>query len=368
MMPMDAALVRAVSIDLPIDLPIDLSPATVDPPVADDTTLAYAVSHRVQGLLAAAVERGEVAADAPTTAAINEAHLAALRTCLVAEETAVCTFDALRGAGVECRVLKGIALAHLDHDDPSERVFGDADVLIGRADRGRALAALAAAGFGRDEPPVRGWWERRFGKAIVLQAPNGGELDLHLSITGGYFGERIDGRAVMDRRGDSVLLAGRTVVTLDREDRLLQACCHSVLGGGSGLRAQRDIAQLVTLRRADWQESVARAGSHGADVVVARGVERAWSVLGLSADHPAAQWAQQFAATDQQLRALASYDAAFSSTWGPEGRGIVAALGPVDRVKFMLGLALPSRASRRARGRTLRQHLRRGSATMRSSR
>ena len=360
MMAVDAALVRAVS--------IDLSPATADPPVADDATVSHAVSHRVQGLLAAAVERGEVAADEATTAAINEAHLAALRTCLLAEETAVLTFDALRGAGVTCRVLKGIAIAHLDHDDPSERVFGDADVLIGRADHGRALVALAAAGFRRDEPPVRGWWERRFGKAIVLRAPNGGELDLHLTLTGGYFGERIDGKALMNRRGDSVLLAGRTLVALDREDRLLQACCHSVLGGGSGLRAQRDIAQLAMLRRADWQATVARARSQGADVVVARGVERAWSVLSLAADHPAAQWAQQFVATDRQLRALASYDAAFSSTWGPEGRSIVAALGPLDRARFVFGLALPSRASLGARDRTLREHLRRGSATMGSSR
>jgi Uncharacterised nucleotidyltransferase len=361
MMPADAALLRAVAIDLD-------SPSAADPlPTADLTTLEHARSHRVQGLLAAAVSRGVVLADAPTVEAIYDAHLAALRTCLVAEETAVLAFDALWFAGVECRVLKGVAVAHLDHDDPAERVFGDADVLVGRADHGRALAVLAAAGFVRDEPPVRGWWERRFGKAIVLQAPNGGELDLHLTITGGYFGERIDGAALLARNSEPVVLAGRTVGALDREDRLLQACCHSVLGGGSGLRAQRDIAQLLLLRNADWQVAVDRAEPLGVDVVLALGVQRAWSSLGLAVDHPAAVWANAFAASEQQIRALGSYDAAFSSTWGPEGRSILAALGPLDRARFVAGLAFPSRASLRARGRTWRQHVRQGSSTMRSS-
>ena len=157
----DAALVRAAALGLSPDNANDDD----ERPVADAATVSLAVSHRVQGLLAAALERNVIVADAETTTAVLDAHLAALRTCLVAEETAVLAFDALHGAGVECRVLKGIAIAELDHDDPSHRVFGDADMLVARADYGGALDALSGAGFSRDEPPVRAWWERRFGKA-----------------------------------------------------------------------------------------------------------------------------------------------------------------------------------------------------------
>ena len=356
----DGALVRAVSLGLsPADRDDDIGN---ERPVADATTVSLAVSHRVQGLLAAALEHKVVIADAATTTAVLEAHLAALRTCLVAEETAVLAFDALHGAGVECRVLKGIAIAELDHDDPSHRVFGDADMLVARADYGGALDALFCAGFIRDEPPVRAWWERRFGKAIVLRAPNGGELDLHLALTGGYFGAALDGEAVMRRPGEAIMLAGRVMSALDREDRLVQACLHSVLGGGSGLRAQRDIAQLLIVREADWRLTIERADV--ADAVLARAIRHAWTALELTVEHPALKWAISHRATEQQEKALASYDAAVSSTWGPEGRGVLAALGSFDRLRFVAGLAFPSRASLRARDRTRWQHVRRGSANM----
>ena len=67
--------------------------------------------------------------------------------------------------------LKGIAIAELDHADPDERMFGDADLLMRRADYGAALAALTSAGFVRAQPAVHGWWEQRFGKAIVFRSP-----------------------------------------------------------------------------------------------------------------------------------------------------------------------------------------------------
>lgn len=346
-MSVDPALARAVSVGL-------ATPAT-DALSVTQQTITEAIAHRVQGLLSLALDQGRVTADAKLAAAIHDAHLAALRTCLVAEETAVSATAALDRARVDCRALKGVAIAHLDHDDPSQRVFGDADVLVRRADHGRALAALAAAGFVRSEPPVRGWWERRFGKAIVLTAPNGGELDLHLTLTGGYFGEALDLVSLMDRPGDVIEMAGHSIRTLDRHDRLLQACCHSVLGGSSGLRARRDIAQLVVITGADWQVAAERAGE--ADVVVAAAVAAAWQALELD-DHAATLWARAFRASDRQRRALATYEQAFTSTWAPEGRGIVAALSPIDRVRFAAGVAFPSRASLRSRDRTLGKHLR----------
>lgn len=327
--------------------------------------ISLANTHRVQGLLWAAIEAGVITGDERLVTDARDALLAGLRTCLLAEETAVLALAALAPAGVEARVLKGVAIAHLDHRDPAERIFGDADVLIRRDDYTRALAALAAAGFQRAEPPVRGWWEHRFGKAIVLDSPTGGELDLHLAITGGYFGERIDHQRLWASATDSFELAGRPVCSLDREGRLLHACCHAALGGHSGLRAKRDIAQLLLHSGADWERALARAQHDGVELVLAEAVRVTWDELNLDSEYPCARWANTHVADPTQLRALAGYTAAFAHGWAPEGRSILSALSPLDRVRFLAGLAAPSRASMRYRRRTWPQHVRLGATTIR---
>jgi hypothetical protein len=252
-------------------------------------------------------------------------------------------------------------VSHLDHDDPAERLFADADLLIRPADHARAIELLIGAGFGRSEPPVRGWWERRFGKAIVFYPVEGSELDLHLRITGGYFGQTIDHDSMWSRPGERFDLGGHAVVALDREDRLLHACCHCALGGGSGLRAVHDVAQLVLHAGADWQTVVDRARGHGADSVVAEAIGRAWSAFSLDPGHPAAEWARDHRPSTSQAAALDAYRRAIGSDgWLPEGRSVLGALGPVDRARFLAGLAFPSRASLRARQRGRWEHLRRG--------
>ena len=322
------------------------------PPALSREVIGLAARHRVQGLLWSAIEAGEVSATEQLVQAAREDYSAALRTCLVAEEAAVLALDALTRAGVETRVLKGVAIAHLDHPGPDERVFGDADVLVRRSDHHHALGALTAAGFRRAEPPVRGWWERRFGKSIVLDAPPGGELDLHLAITGGYFGERIDHDRLWTSRRDTFEVAGLAAVGLDPEGRLLQACCHAVLGGGSGLRTRRDVAQLVLITGADWQIVTERATEDGADLVIAEAVRATWSELDLDPDHGLARWAHRAVDDPVQQRALAGYASALQEGWAPEGRTMLAALGPVDRLRFLAGLAFPSRESIRHRHRT----------------
>lgn len=327
--------------------------------------IALATRHRVQGLLWSAIDAGALVGAEQQVEDARNAQLAAMRTCLIAEETAVLALEALSAADVDARVLKGIAVAHLDHTDPAERVFGDSDILIRRDDYPRALRALIVAGFRRAEPPVRDWWEQRFGKAIVWYAPSGGELDLHLAITGGYFGERINHEYLWSSASPPFDLGGVTARGLDSEGRLLHACCHAVLGGGSGLRARRDVAQLVLLSGADWPGAVACAQHDEVECVLAEAARATWAELSLDSGHPFARWAHSHASDPVQQRALAGYVAAFEQGWAPEGRGVLAALGAVDKVRFLSGLAVPSRSSMRFRQRTWRQQLRTGAAALR---
>ena len=338
-----------------------------DPPVLSRDDVAEAIVHRVEGIVLNALGRGCVVADEEVVNELRTAHRSAMRTCLVAEETAVLALEALDDAGLAVRVLKGVAIAHLDHSDPSERVFGDVDLLVQRGDHRRALAALQQAGFHRKEPPIRGWWEQRFGKAAVLVASNGGELDLHLVITGGYFGELISHSQLWKRRGQTIVLAGRHAESLALEDRLLNACCHAVLGGQSGLRATRDVAQLILLSGADWTTTVERAERDGVELVIAEAVRKSWVALALDSSHAVARWADSSTSDHRQHRALEGYRAAIGHGWASEGRSVVAALGPVDRIRFVAGLVLPSRSSLHARNRTRRQHFIRLGESVRGS-
>ncbi|MEI7547051.1 MAG: nucleotidyltransferase family protein [Actinomycetota bacterium] len=324
-----------------------------------------ATEMRVQGLLQLALDAGLLVADDPARRDVHDAVVSAVLRKMAAESWAVEALSVFDRRGVEACALKGLAIAHLDHSNPRERMFGDADLLIRRADYSRAMAALAAAGFHRVSPPVRKWWEQRFAKAIVLRTPSGGELDLHLAITGGYFGSRIDHARLWKTHSQLFDLDGRPSVGLDGEGRWLHACCHVVLGGGSGLRAERDVAQLLLVSRVDWEAVVADAEREGVDIVIAEAINSTWRDLQLAADHPAAQWACAHHADQRQQRALEGYRQATSVGWGPEGRSQLRALGPVDRVLFLTGLAMPSRASRRFRQRTLGSHLRSGIATAR---
>jgi hypothetical protein len=152
---------------------------------------------------------------------------------------------------------------------------------------------------------------------------------------------------------------------LDREGRLLHACCHAVLGGGSGLRALRDVAQLVLIRNADWRSVVELSRRDGSDLVVAGAVRSTWTALGLDHHHPLLQWAAGYVPDPAQERAFAGYTAARDQGWAPEGLSVLSALGPLDRARFMAGLAIPSRSSMRARDRTWRQHVRLGASALR---
>ena len=73
-------------------------------------------------------------------------------------------------------------------------------------------------------------------------------------------------------------------------DRLFHACCHTVLGDNTGLRSQRDVAQLLLISQVDWDETIETADAAGCSTVVAEAVRRTWQNLALT-NHPASVWA-----------------------------------------------------------------------------
>ncbi len=290
-------------------------------------------AHGLQGQAIEACTAGKLTGPGLHDKLLDALH-GALLSCLVAEAAAVNAVDVLTEHGIDMLVLKGVATAHLDYPAPELRLFGDADVLIRPGDHGKALEVLAAEGYRRVSPPVHQWWERRFGRTVTHIAPNGAELDMHLRIAGGSFGFTINHEDIWERAGEGFVLAGRQMRALAGPHRLFHACCHTVLGDNSGLRSQRDVAQLLLDSEVDWDETVEIAEASGCSTVVAAAIRRTWRNLTLNS-HPASVWANGHVDNAEQLAAIEAYELTFATDWAPEGLTSLSALSPMDKVLYL---------------------------------
>src|SRR5262249_34294374 len=148
-------------------------------------------THRLDGLLVDAVASG----DLPTTAAqadeIAQVEIELTRERLWQEQRLVEVVDLIESAGIPVRVLKGLALAHLDYPDPQMRPTGDVGLLV----RGRDLDAvgelLGATGARRTDPDPRPGYAAIVGKGATF-ASTRGEIDLHRLLVWGPLGVRLD--------------------------------------------------------------------------------------------------------------------------------------------------------------------------------
>jgi len=194
----------------------------------------------------------------------------------------------------------------------------------------------------------------RFGKGATLVDPDALEVDLHLRFAIGRFGVRADMRELF-LRACSIELAGRAVPTLAAEDRLLHACHHAVLGGFSGYRAARDVAQLLLVTGVDWEAARATAERWGVGAVIAAAIEHSWSKLRLEHHHPAVDWARRRPISRRDETAIEVFRA--ERPFREQALTALPALPWRLVPSYLLALGLPSAASRRARGRTLGEHV-----------
>lgn len=141
--------------------------------------LSEAQFHRVVGLLAAAVHEGQLAAGPDQVEEVRRAHAAAMEVCLSLDADLLSAATILDDAGVEHRVLKGSAFAHLDYPDPSLRVYADVDLLVRSQRFDDAVAALTEAAYERRYQQVRAGFDRRFGKGASFTGSAHRGLDLH---------------------------------------------------------------------------------------------------------------------------------------------------------------------------------------------
>jgi putative nucleotidyltransferase-like protein len=269
--------------------------------------LGHVQMQRTTGLLWDAITSGRLPVAGSQTEQAEELHLRALCSTLLLEQLLLDTIAALRKAGVDVRVLKGSAAAHLDYPDPSLRTFGDIDLLVRSDQFETAVTWLTDQGYTRLYPQPRPGFDRNFSKGTSFLTPGGLEIDLHRTLAMGPYGIRLD----LDRLwqgGDSFTLGGSRLRALAPESRLLHACYHVVLGDvRPRLIPLRDVAQIALGHHLDLGSLHELVRASRGQAVVAKAVRLAWQTFALADVLSISAWAAAYRTDPREAADIAVY-------------------------------------------------------------
>ncbi len=303
--------------------------------------VAAARNHRVTGLLSAATGDGALPATGEQVAQARSVHRATLLRVMMLERELVAVVELLAAGAVECRILKGSAVAHLDYDHPALRSFVDLDVLVRAGDIDRAVAVLSAAGFRRTLAEPRPGFDRRFDKGMTLIPPAGFELDLHRTFALGPWGLRVQLDQLWDE-GQEFRVGGRPLRALSQPNRFMHACYHAALGDWPlRLGSLRDVAEM--LRRVDPDGASIRglAAAWGVEAVVAAAVADSVRLLGMSPAGELSAWAQRYLPARREQAWLALHTHA-DKTFSAQAVATLRALPRWrDKAAYLRALVLP---------------------------
>ncbi|MEZ5165875.1 MAG: nucleotidyltransferase family protein [Acidimicrobiales bacterium] len=308
------------------------------PPGGVGNVLAGVARHKLIGPLAAAVAAGDLAVGEADRAEIARRHEDAMREVLLLEETLLDAIAVLDRHGIDHRLLKGAALAHLVHPDPAERSFGDNDLLIAPAEIDRAVSALLEAGARRLSPPLSADYDRRFAKSVTLGWHHGTELDLHRTLAAGPYGFLVD-LAELHAAPADLDLAGRTLRTLPSSGHLIHGALHVALGDVVPRFGNlRDVALLAARPDIDPRRLVDTATRWGCAAPTALGL-RAAARLGLP--HTAVtEWAEAFRPSRRDQRRLEVYTSR-DRRFRRQSLAVLREMSWVDRPAFLRALLTP---------------------------
>jgi hypothetical protein len=300
---LDAAKVAAYGLVGAADPPVGLELDAGD----WNHILGEATTGRFTGLLAAmALDEALSLSDAQADA-LADTHLSSLGRDLLAERTLLWGIQCLDDAGVDHRVLKGAAVAHLDYPDPALRSFADADILVGSDCWERALRSLVDAGARRTTNEPRSGWDRRFAKGATLISPDGFEIDVHRTFVSGPFGFTVKTEDLWSSP-ETFELGGRQLRTISREARWLHACFGAAVSDvPPKLIALRDTLQLASDSHFDAERALRIAQAWEATSLVRRAVELAGSRLGVAVNSELSELIAHAAASRKQTRMLRCY-------------------------------------------------------------
>ncbi len=303
--------------------------------------LAAARTHRLTGLLRAAMDQGALPATEAQLHQARATHRSIMLRVLSLEQELVAVVDLLAGSEIETRVLKGSAVAHLDYPQPALRSFIDLDILLRPADFDAAVRVLTAAGFVRTLAEPRPGFDRRFDKGTTLRSPAGYGLDLHRTFVLGPWGVLVDLGELWDG-GEKFVVGGRTIRALSRPNRFLHACYHAALGDWPlRLGSLRDVAEMLPAAEQDARVLLRRAAHWGVDAVVAAAVADTLRLLGIATIGELSSWARRYVPSRRDQAWLALHTHA-DKTFAAQALATLRVLPRVrDKAAYVRALVLP---------------------------
>jgi hypothetical protein len=267
---------------------------------------------------------------------------------LVLETSAV-----LAAAGIEHRVLKGVALGHSVYPDVHWRAVGDADVLVADRQLTRAVGLLMPSlDVHRVQEELRPGFDDRFGKEVLLRTREGLELDLHRTLLEGALGLMID-LAELLGGSDEAAIADRTVPVLNAPQQLLHTAYAVLSDPTPRLASLRDVVQVIAVLQPDPQSVLALARHWRGEAVLAYALQAAWAQLKPGTEPELVKWATEYESSRRERRLIDAHR-------GPARAytrhlAALAVLPSVrSRLAYLRALAWPQRSYLESRGFTRR--------------
>ena len=306
-----------------------------------ESLLSAAHTHRLTGLLRAAIDQGTLPSTETQAHQARAAHRSAMVRVLSLERELIDVIDLLAASAIGTRILKGSAVAHLDYPQPALRPFIDLDILIRPADIDRAVSVLVAAGFVRRLAEPRPGFDRRFDKGTTLVSPAGYELDLHRTFVLGPWGVLVDLDGLWDG-GQEFTIGGRPLRALSRANRFLHACYHAALGDWPlRLASLRDVAEMLSGADQDGKVLIRLAADWGVEAVMAAAVADAHRLLGIAATGELPSWAERYVPSRREEARLALHTHADKS-FAAQALATLRVIPRLrDKVAYVHALALP---------------------------
>lgn len=206
---------------------------------------------------------------------LQQQHLAIAASHQRIRSAAATVLSLLHGAGIETRVLKGLATAELDYPNRQLRHTGDVDLAVRPDDLERAGELLRANGH-RVQPQYQGQPGSRPSpsqhpallRGWTLDAPNGVEIDLHNRL---FLRSPFDDELFADAGEQLASLPGRG---LRAEHRLVHAAGHFMISqpGTRRMSGVVDIARLLRRDDLDLGEARRFAAALGVEPLVGAGL------------------------------------------------------------------------------------------------
>lgn len=258
-------------------------PIEVDPSFDLAELVDRCVAERITGVALDAIDRGAlVEVPQGLVEAIRPRDLRLLQQSLMAEADLVRVSTLLSEHDVEHRVLKGLATAHLDHQNPALRSTSDVDLLVRRGQLSTASAVLAPlVDQVATSPDRRRSHTDRYGKDRTLKLRGGGWIDLHQLLATGYWGMALDHDPFFEDE-EHFTVAGVRCRALTLEHRFLHALLHAGASDRATIQSVRDVAVLQARLDLDPVAVLDAERLEPIRAVLALGAIRAGDLLGLS--------------------------------------------------------------------------------------